>query len=128
MSSPLLKAKWKVMCDQIINFSPQVQLLPPVQPRDGRIRKVSPYPGVSSFLVGSRGPPLASGQSTGKVWVHFSALFPAPSGCLGLAVILVEKKLAEGSGARLSKDTFPCLPVPWSLPPGGTWHLLATRS
>lgn len=43
-------------------------------------------------------------------------------------MISVEEKLPEGSRARLSRLTFPRLPIPWSLCPGGIWHLLATHS
>lgn len=58
--------------------------------------------------------------------MHVSALFPEPGGCLGLAVIFGQKKLAEGEGSQDPRS--PCPPAPWSRHPAGPCHLLTTHS
>lgn len=64
--------------------------------------------------------PRPPGKSTWKAWVHISALLPAPSGSLGLAFMIREKKPAEGSRARLKIHI--SLPA-WVLVSPPWWHV-----
>lgn len=121
-------AKWKVIHDRVTHFSTCVHFSTgssPWNPKAGRIRKVCQYPGAYSFLVGVRVLPLASGEAPGAGWDSVAALFQ-PSGPLRLALVLREKKLAEGSRARFSRQSPRCCLL--SLQLGGTCHLLATHS
>lgn len=76
------------------------------------------------LLMGVRGPPPSLGKPTREAGLHISVLFPTPAGSLRLALMLREKKLAEGSRAGLSQNT--CVSAACVLVSPPWWHVTSS--